>query len=130
MAKEKEKKKKEKLSDKLFFKRKSCWEGIDKNIEKEVEDLAMSYKKFLDLGKTERECVDAVCTLLDKCGFQNIDTWQQQKALKPGMKIYQNVRGKSVIAAVIGKKPATEGCNILGAHIDSPRLDLKPNPLY
>jgi aspartyl aminopeptidase len=128
--KEKEKKKKEKLSDKLFFKRKSCWEGIDKNIEKEVEDLAMSYKKFLDLGKTERECADAVCTLLDKCGFQNIDTWQQQKALKPGMKIYQNVRGKSVLAAVIGKKPATEGCNILGAHIDSPRLDLKPNPLY
>jgi len=132
MAKEKStKSKKEKLSDKLFFKRKNCWEDIDKKTEKEVEDFASAYKQFLDKGKTERECVDAVCELLEKCGFVNIDAQTSKgKKLEPGMKIYQNIRGKSVLAAVIGKKPAVEGCNILGAHVDSPRLDLKPIPLY
>ena len=125
----KEKSKKEKLSDKLFFKTKNCWENIDKKTEKEVEELASSYKQFLNNGKTERECVDFICALLDKNGFINIDT-MQKKSFKQGMKIYQNVKGKSVLAAVIGKKPVIEGCSILGAHIDSPRLDLKPNPLY
>jgi len=123
------KKKKEKLSDKLFFNLKNCWEGIDKKTEKEVADLASSYKQFLNMAKTERECVDVICDLLDKNGFVNIAALKQ-KSLKPGMKIYQNVRGKSILAAVIGKKPAAEGCNILGAHLDSPRLDLKQNPLY
>ena len=124
-------KKKEKLSDKLFFKHKNCWEGIDAKTEKEVEELASSYKLFLDKGKTERECADYICGVLNKNGFINIDTIpNSKKKFTPGMKIYQNVRGKSVLAAVVGKKPATEGCNILGAHIDSPRLDLKQNPLY
>ena len=121
--------KKEKLSDKLFYKLKNGWEDIDKKTEKEVEDLALSYKQFLNTAKTERECVDVICNLLEKNGFANTDTLKQ-KSLKTGMKIYQNVRGKSVLAAVIGKQPAVEGCNILGAHIDSPRLDLKQNPLY
>jgi len=123
------KSKKEKLSDKLFFKLKNCWDDIDKKTEKEVEELASSYKQFLNNGKTERECVDVVCALLEKNGFTNIDT-MKNKSLKTGMKVYQNIRGKSVLAAVIGKKPVIDGCNILGAHIDSPRLDLKQNPLY
>ena len=121
--------KKEKLSDKLFLNLKNGWEGIDKKTEKEVEDLASSYKQFLDKGKTERECVDVINVLLEKNGFINIDTLKQ-KTFKPGMKVYQNIRGKSILAAVIGKKSAAEGCNILGAHLDSPRLDLKQNPLY
>jgi len=121
--------KKEKLSDKLFFKLKNGWEGIDKKTEKEVEALATSYKQFLNTGKTERECADAACELLNENGFVNIDTLKD-KNFTAGMKVYQNIRGKSVIAAVIGKKPVIEGCNILGAHIDSPRLDLKQNPLY
>ena len=125
----KEKTKKEKLSDKLFLKLKNCWEDIDKSTEKEVDELASSYKQFLDMGKTERECVDVICDLLKKNGFEDIETISQ-KTFKPGMKVYQNIRGKSVLAAVIGKKSAVEGCNILGAHIDSPRLDLKQNPLY
>jgi aspartyl aminopeptidase len=130
MAKTKDtKRKKEKISDKLLFNLKNCWEGIDKKTEKEVEELASSYKQFLDRGKTERECTDAACELLEKNGFVNIEG-MAQKIFKPGMKIYQNIRGKSVLAAVIGKKPAVEGCNILGAHLDSPRLDLKQNPLY
>ena len=131
MAKAKTDEKKEKLSDKLFFNLKNCWEGIDKKIEKEIEELSSSYKKFLDMGKTERECVETICTLLEKNGFVNIDSiTSTQKSFKPGMKIYQNIRGKSLIAAVIGKKSAFNGCNILGAHIDSPRLDLKQKPLY
>ncbi|MCL2411779.1 MAG: aminopeptidase [Treponema sp.] len=128
MAKE-TKEKKEKLSDKLFYKLKNCWEGIDKKTEKDVEELASSYKQFLNMAKTERECVDVISALLEKNGFVNIDTLKQ-KTLKPGMKIYQNIRGKSILAAIVGKKSAIEGCNILGAHIDSPRLDLKQNPLY
>ncbi|MDR0321340.1 MAG: aminopeptidase [Treponema sp.] len=123
------KSKKEKLSDKLFFKLKNCWEGIDKKTEKEVEELASSYKQFLDKGKTERECTDVICALLEKNGFLNIETLKGKK-IETGMKVYQNIRGKSVLAAVIGKKSAVEGCNILGAHLDSPRLDLKQNPLY
>ncbi|MDR2543495.1 MAG: aminopeptidase [Treponema sp.] len=124
----KTKTKKDKLSDKLFFSLKNCWEGIDTKTEKEIENLASSYKRFLDMGKTERECVDVICDLLEKNGFVNIETFN--KTFKPGTKVYKNIRGKSVIAAVIGKKPAVEGCNILGAHLDSPRLDLKQNPLY
>jgi len=124
--------KKEKLSDKLFYKLKNCWDGIDKKTEKEVESLASTYKQFLDKGKTERECVEVICELLENNGFKNIDTFlaAKEKKLTTGMKVYQNIRGKSVLAAVIGKKLPTEGCNILGAHIDSPRLDLKQNPLY
>jgi len=125
----KEKNKKEKLSDKLLYKVKNCWDGIDKKTEKEVEELASLYKQFLDKGKTERECVDITCELLNKNGFVNIDTLKGKKP-DTGMKVYQNIKGKSVIAAVIGKKSAAEGFNILGAHIDSPRLDLKQNPLY
>ena len=125
----KEKSKKDKLSDKLFYKLKNCWEGIDKKTEKEVEDLASSYKQFLDKGKTERECTDAACEQLEKNGFVNVDTLKEKKPVT-GMKVYQNIKGKSVLAAVIGKKSAVEGFNILGAHIDSPRLDLKQNPLY
>jgi len=130
MAREKAAKTKgQKLADKLFFNLKNCWEGIDEKTEKIVEELALSYKQFLNVGKTERECVQAACELLEKNGFVNIETLKEKK-FKTGMKIYQNIRGKSVLAALIGKKPAVEGCNILGAHVDSPRLDLKQNPLY
>ncbi|MDR0502187.1 MAG: aminopeptidase [Treponema sp.] len=130
MAKEKETKSTgQKLADKLFFNLKNCWEEIDEKTAKEVEELALSYKQFLDNGKTERECAQAVCELLAENGFVNIDSLANKK-FKPGMKVYQDIRGKSVLAAVIGKKPVIEGCNILGAHVDSPRLDLKQNPLY
>ena len=121
--------KKEKLSDKLFFKPKNCWEGIDKETEKNIDDLGESYKQFLNRGKTERECAEAACEQLEKNGFVNIDSLNGKKP-ESGMKVYQNIRGKSVLAAIIGKKSTLEGCNILGAHIDSPRLDLKQNPLY
>ena len=123
--------KKDKLEDKLFYKLKNGWEGIDKKTEKEIEELASSYKQFLDAGKTERECTETACALLEKNGFVNIDKLTKgESKLKAGMKIYRNIREKSVIAAIIGKKSLTQGCNILGAHIDAPRIDLKQNPLY
>ena len=126
---DKAKSKGQQLSDKLFLNLKNCWEDIDQKTEKEIEEFASTYKLFLDNGKTERECADTACALLDKNGFINIETLEGKK-LKTGMKVYQNVRGKSILAAIVGKKPAVEGFNILGAHIDSPRLDLKQNPLY
>ncbi|MDR2966031.1 MAG: aminopeptidase [Treponema sp.] len=133
MAKEtKEKGKKSKgqqLEEKLFFKLKNCWENIDAKTEKEVEELASLYKIFLDKGKTERECVDFTVALLEKNGFVNVDT-VKNKQFKTGMKVYKNIKGKSIAAAILGKKPVVEGCNVLGAHLDSPRLDLKQNPLY
>jgi aspartyl aminopeptidase len=119
----------QKLADKLFLKLKNCWEDIDAKTEKEVGDFASAYKQFLDRGKTERECAETACEMLKKNGFADIETLEGKK-LKAGMKLYQNVRDKSVLAAVVGNKPAIEGCNILGAHVDSPRLDLKQNPLY
>jgi aspartyl aminopeptidase len=119
----------QKLADKLFFEPKNCWEKMDEKSEKEVEKFAESYKRFLDKGKTERECVCEAVELLEKHGFANIETMKEKK-LKTGMKIYSNNRGKALIAAVMGKNPPREGCNILGAHLDSPRLDLKQNPLY
>jgi len=130
MAKEKKAKTKgQLLAEKLFIDLKNVWEGIDAKTDKEIEKFAQSYKEFIDRGKTERECVEAVCELLEKNGFVNIDTLQGWKP-KTKQKIYRNIRGKSLIAAVIGKNSTVEGCNIIGAHIDSPRLDLKQNPLY
>jgi aspartyl aminopeptidase len=125
----KEKSKGQELADKLFFNLKNCWDDIDEKTEKEIDVFAQSYKQFLDMGKTERECVEAAVEMLENNEFINIDTLKDKK-IKAGMKIYQNIRGKSIFAAIIGKKSAMEGCNILGAHIDSPRLDLKQNPLY
>jgi aspartyl aminopeptidase len=119
----------QKLADKLFFNLKNCWEGIDAKTEKEVDEFASTYKQFLDRGKTERECIDVACELLKKNGFVDIESLEGRKP-KAGMKIYQNIRDKSLLAAIVGKKPVVEGCNILGAHVDSPRLDLKQNPLY
>jgi len=119
----------QKLADKLFFNLKNCWDELETEAEKEVEELVESYKQFLNDGKTERECARVAVELLEKNGFEAIET-QEGKKLKPGTKVFWNIRGKSVAAAIIGKKPLSEGCNILGAHIDSPRLDLKQNPLY
>ncbi|MDR1253115.1 MAG: aminopeptidase [Treponema sp.] len=119
----------QKLADKLCFNTKNCWEGLTAKEEKEVEEFAEAYKLFLDIGKTERECVTAALKLLRKYNFVDIETVEGRK-LKTGMRVFQNVRDKALIFAVIGKRPLTEGCNILGAHIDSPRLDLKQNPLY
>jgi aspartyl aminopeptidase len=119
------------LSEKLLFELKNCWNGADKKELAEIQRFAEEYKIFLDRGKTEREFVKETLVLLEKQGFQDLDLLLKKKgALKPGTKVYQNIKWKSLIFAVTGKKPPTEGVNIIGAHVDAPRIDLKTNPVY
>lgn len=98
-----------------------------------IEEIAAAdaycedYKVFLDNAKTEREAVKAAIDMAQKAGFVPFD---RNAPLKAGDKVYYNNRGKALILAVIGTRPITDGVTIAAAHIDSPRLDLKPNPLY
>lgn len=102
----------------------------DKYSESELNDLmkfADGYKKFISSCKTERECASYIINKAIEADFQNLDDVSN---LKSGDKVYVNNRGKSVALFVIGEENIKDGINILGAHIDSPRLDLKPHPLY
>jgi len=118
------------LADKLFFTLKNCWEGIDEKTEKEIEEFARSYKEMLNRGKTEREFTSAAVDMLKKQGFKEIDNLKTGKAYPQGARLFEHIRGKALVCAVIGKRPLAEGINILGAHVDCPRIDLKQNPLY
>jgi aspartyl aminopeptidase len=122
------------LAEKLFFDLKNCWDTAEARDLKAAGEFAEGYKIFLDRGKTEREFIRQAVEVLEKKGFTDIETILEKPAsaglLKPGAKVYQNIRGKSLVFAVIGGKPLSGGVNILGAHVDSPRIDLKTNPLY
>lgn len=103
---------------------------IGKEAPQQVEKAARyceGYKEFLDKGKTERECVKEAVKMLKKAGYK---PFNRTASYAPGDKVYYVNRGKSIIATTFGKKPVAEGLRINGAHIDSPRLDLKPNPVY
>ena len=115
------------LADKLFFTIKNSWDSVDGKAEKEIEAFASAYREMLNKGKTEREFSSLAVSMLKKNGFTEL---KYPASVKPGDKVYQHLRGKALIAAVVGKKPLAQGINILGAHVDSPRLDLKQNPLY
>ena len=117
----------EQLRKALLYEKKN---GYDRLIEGETEAMeayCTGYKQFLDAGKTERECVERAVALAEQAGFV---PYVRGGALKPGDKVYRVNRGKAVTLAVIGRKSLAEGANIGAAHIDSPRLDLKQNPLY
>ena len=90
-------------------------------------NFAEDYKAFIDISKTEREFVKTAKEACESLGFKDIATVSK---LKAGDKVYASVKDRGFVCAVIGKKPVSEGFNILGAHIDSPRLDLKPNPVF
>lgn len=92
-----------------------------------MESYCTDYKAFLDTSKTERLCAGEVVRLAEQAGYR---PYVRGAAVKPGDKVYLCNRGKSVLLAHIGEKPLAEGVQIAAAHIDSPRLDLKPNPLY
>ena len=92
-----------------------------------MKSYCEDYKKFWTHGKTERECVRLAVRMLKKAGYKPFDP---KASYEPGDKVYYVNREKSVIATTFGKKPLTDGLRINGAHIDSPRLDLKQNPLY
>jgi aspartyl aminopeptidase len=98
----------------------------DKKV-KEADDFCEDYKKFLNFSKTEREAVSYTVKAAEKAGFVRFDSSKKYEA---GDKIYYNNRGKAIILAVIGKNGCKNGVRIAAAHIDSPRLDLKPHPLY
>ena len=104
----------------------SVWKKYNGNY-KEIMDFAEDYKDFISFGKTERLCVKKTLQILEEKGFVDVETKQD---LKPGDKVYSVNKNKNVAIFVIGKKPLNEGLRILGAHIDSPRMDLKQNPLY
>ena len=93
--------------------------------------MAEGYKAYISEGKTERECVNLARAEAEKRGFVRLEEKiEKGEALKPGDKVYADCMGKAMLLAVIGQEPMEKGMNILGAHIDSPRLDLKQNPLY
>ena len=109
----------------------NIWKKYDAVEVSKVFEMGEDYKKFLSISKTERECNKEIIRRAEEKGFHNIvDYIENGKALKPGDKIYADNRGKAVALFIIGKDSITKGMNILGAHIDSPRLDLKANPLY
>ena len=105
---------------------KTAWEKYNGKF-KEIMDFSEDYKKYLDKSKTEREACKSAIELAKKAGFKDGNTL---KTFKKGDKIYFNNRGKAVALFIIGKEPVSKGMNILGAHIDSPRVDVKQVPLY
>lgn len=97
----------------------------------EVFAFSEAYKNFISSCKTERECVIEMMQQAEKAGYRNIDEIiEKGEALKAGDKVYANNKGKGLALYLIGEEPLEKGMRILGAHIDSPRLDLKQNPLY
>lgn len=111
--------------------REIAWNKYDEQKMKEVMDFSEGYKKFISECKTERECVTESIKMAEAHGYRNLeDVIRNQETLKPGDKVYANNMGKTIALFLIGKEPLEKGMKILGAHIDSPRLDLKQNPLY
>lgn len=115
------------LKEKLFMEKKNGLKNTDDVKWQEITDFCEGYKTFLAEGKTEREAAAVAIKIAEKAGFV---PFSAQANYKAGDKYYVNNRGKSVVLVVVGKETADKGTKIAAAHIDSPRLDLKPNPLY
>ena len=117
----------EELKNKLFNKKENGWINISNEKIEEINKFSKKYMDFLNMAKTEREFIKQARKLADENGYKDI---MEFETLKPGEKIYFVNREKSMYLAVIGEEPIENGLHIVGSHIDSPRLDLKPNPLY
>ena len=117
----------EELKEKLFKNNNSGWENVNEEKREKIEEISNKYMNFLNNAKTEREFIKEARKLADSNGYKDIMEYQ---TLKPGDKIYFINREKSMYLAIIGEKSIEEGMHIIGSHVDSPRLDLKPNPLY
>lgn len=115
------------LEEKLSLNKKSCYKDFAGQVEGEIDGYLDGYMRFIDAAKTEREFTARAVERLKKDGFVAFD---HQKSYAAGDKIYYNNRGRGLIAAVIGRRPVEDGLRLVAAHIDNPRLDLKPNPLY
>ncbi|MDZ4121284.1 MAG: aminopeptidase [Candidatus Cloacimonadaceae bacterium] len=117
-------KKKESPKNSLLYSRKHFWKDADSIQIQSAMDFAESYKQFLNTARTVRECVDYTVTELDKHKFVALPAKKTQK------RVFSVFRNKTIAMAVIGKKPISAGFNMVAAHIDAPRVDLKQNPLY
>lgn len=112
---------------KLFYKKHYIWEKLSSGEKDEVFKLGADYRAFMDASKTERLSVKEIVKRAEAEGFVNLEG---KKEVKPGDRLYFVNKGKNAVLAVIGKESVEKGMNIVGSHIDSPRLDLKQNPLY
>ena len=109
----------------------NAWSKYEGKAGDEITAFCEGYKDFLTRCKTERECVAEIVKIAEKAGYKDLDDLiEKGKTLKKGAKVYRVNMGKSVVMFNLGEEPLEEGMNILGAHIDSPRLDVKQNPLY
>ena len=115
------------LEKKLFRPKKNGWENLNEEERKNIFEFSNKYIDFINKAKTERESVKEIEKILKENNFQNI---LEKENLKAKDKVYYINREKNIYAAIIGEEDLSLGFNIIGAHIDSPRLDLKPNPLY
>ena len=111
----------------LLYQPKNGYDRLTAEDEAAMKSYCEDYKKYLDAGKTERECVDETVRQAEERGFK---PFVRGMAVKPGDKLYRVNRGKAIMLAVVGTASLSEGVNIGAAHIDSPRLDIKQNPLY
>lgn len=110
---------------------KNTWKNYDAKQLKALEQLCGNYRAFLDECKTERECVDGIVNRIEKAGYRELESLREQGVSpKAGDKLYRVWMNKTIVMFRLGSDPLTDGMNILGAHIDSPRLDIKQNPLY
>ena len=117
----------EELKKKLFNQKKDGWDDLKDDTKEEVFELSKNYMNFLNKAKTEREFIKEARKLADANGYKDIMEFNK---LNPGDKVYFVNRDKSMYLAIIGENSIEEGLHIIGSHVDSPRLDLKPNPLY
>ncbi len=109
----------------------NAWNKYDEDMKKKVFDFADEYRRFISLCKTERECVEEGVRILKAAGYKDLkDVIAADEKLKAGDKVYAVNMNKAIVAFNIGEDSIESGMNILGAHIDSPRLDIKQNPLY
>jgi aspartyl aminopeptidase len=115
----------------LTHKWQNAWEAIEGNESQEVFTFNEGYKKFLDRGKTEREATKEIIRIAKDNGFIPLESIRKNSvSIVPGMKIYADNKGKGVALFVLGKEDLEKGMNIIGSHLDSPRLDLKQHPIY
>ena len=115
------------MEKEILNKKNNGWISTVEYLKQQIYSFSEDYIKFLNEAKTEREATKYIINELENNGFKDIDKVDK---LKTGDKVYMQNKGKNVYAAVIGTNKLTEGLNLIGSHIDSPRLDLKPNPLY
>lgn len=111
--------------------KKNAWLNYDKNGKQDVFNFCEGYKNYLSVGKTERECIHEAIRLAEEKGYRNLnEIIKNNETLKVGDKVYFNNKDKSLALYLIGNDSIENGMRIIGSHVDSPRLDLKQNPLY